>query len=535
MNSLFTLKGKPFFTVGGQTHNSSTDSEESMERAWKVVDKLGLDTIAAPIYWYLIEPEEDKFCFDQIDRIISGARRHKVKVVLLWFGTWKNGVSSYVPNWIKLKKDKYTWVETVQHNKTRILSPLCEATKQADIKAFTKIMEYLKKVNYDETVLGIQIENEPGQLGSPRDYSELGEERFHSKVPADLISWVKDQKDSFIAGVWEKNGRKEKGLWQEVFGFDSAEIFTAYYFANYINEVSRAGKSVYPLTTYVNVWLGEMYNRVPGVDYPSGGAVSKLFDLWKHFSPDIDAICPDIYFQDACTFDKLASTYSTKDNIFYIPESAPTTMNALNVLRGITDYGLTGIHVFGIDSILDADGNISERSREYASFIRVIQAMKPMIVKYSGTGKLFSVAQYEGSASQYLDFGDFIGRVTCFLPNGDNTAGGREHLDTFHRDPEIFNLRGKGLIVYEGNGSFYLAGEGFKLMLIKKDTIEGMSSGVRASTFQNGRHQEFLTLSEGHFDEDGKFIPVRDRCGDECDYGIWVHSDIGVVHAVLEV
>ena len=107
-------------------------------------------------------------------------------------------------------------------------------------------------------------------------------------------------------------------------------------------------------------------------------------------------------------------------------------------------------------------------------------------------------------------------------------------MDAAHGADEHYQVRGKGLIVYEGNGCFYLAGEGFRLNLLRKGGIEERTTGVRISNFQNLRHQEYLRLEEGHF-ENGKYVVDNIRTGDECDHGIWVHSDVGVVHAVLDM
>ncbi len=536
MKSLFHCKGKPYFTIGGQVHNSSSCTEKAMEKAWKGVEKLGVNTVAVPVYWSLLEPEEGKFDFTQVDMVLNGARSRNVKLILLWFATWKNGASQYVPNWVKLQKDRFVWAETVQHNLTMTLSPHCVNTREADKKAFCRLMEHLKEQHVEDMLLGIQVENEPGQLGTPRDYSETGERVFSSEVPETIVQWLTGTDDCEVKRIWQENGAKTSGTWDALFGFHAAEISSAYGVASYINEVSRAGKEIYNLPTYVNVWLGEMYNRVAGVDYPSGGATSRVVEMWKFLTPDIDAICPDIYFSDTLSYQDVCQKYNIKDNLLYIPESRACTLNALNTLKGIAEFGLTGIHCFGIDSLIDSRGELVPEAEEYSHMVTILSAMKPLIEKYHGSDKLYAVTQYEGASSQYFDFGDFTGRAIAYMANGDLHADpDHGNLDTNHKEDHIFRVRAKGLIVYVGNGEFYLAGEGFRLNLIRKDTIEGMSSGVRASSFQNGRHQRYLKLEEGRFNEEGEFVVDRIRTGDECDTGLWLHSDIGVLHACLEI
>lgn len=546
MNNLFYDRdGTPFFSIGGQVHNSSTYSEETMQRAWKAAEALGLNTVAAPVFWNLLEPEEGVYDYSQTDMLLRQAKANGMRLILLWFGSWKNGASQYIPVWMKTQKERFRWVQTIQHFETRVLSPHCEENRQADARAFSKLLGYLKSHDTEGIVAGVQIENEPGQIGTPRDYSDIGERAYLSQVPEEVTGWLQGKNPrnktkitgtATVHEIWLEHGSRTKGNWEEVFGFHAAEICTAYAFAVYINSISAAGKQEYAIPTYVNVWLGEMYNRVAGIDYPSGGATSRVLDLWKRFTPDIDTLCPDIYYNDYLMYGSICEKYAGPDNPLYIPESGATAMNAVNTFRGIVEFGLCGIHCFGIDSLIGPEGNLKPGVLEYANMVRIVKAAVPLIQKYQGTGRLYAVTQYEGSAFDYIDFGDFIGRVVCTNPLGDAYAADiRAYMDAGHTEEEHYNVRGKGLIVYEGNGSFYLAGEGFRLNLIRKDTIEGMTTGVRTSNFQNLRHQEYLEVAEGHFEADMRFVTDRLRTGDECDHGLWVHSDIGIVHALLEL
>lgn len=532
MKALFEVDGKPFFSIGGQVHNSSAYSAEELEKGLTGAKVLGVNTIAVPLYWCLIEPEEGKFCFDQIDMIVRKAREEHMKLVLLWFGTWKNGTSHYVPNWLKLDKGRFLWAQGLNGVRTRSLSPHCNETKQADKRAFYKVMEYLRKVNTDETVIAVQVENEPGIMGAPRDYSEAGNAAYRNPAPEEVIEWLKSVPDSQAALIWQKNGSRKNACWLDTFGDESAELFTAYWFAKYVNEVAEAGKEAYQIPVYVNVWVKEIQNRIPGIDFPSGGATTTALDIWKRFAPAVDAICPDMYFEDHDTYDALCRAYSREDNLLYIPESRPGDMNALHVFRMLEDYGLTGIHCFGVDSVVDNEGRLKEESVAFQHAVGTLMAMKPLLERYQGTGRVYGIAQYEGMNSRFIDFGDFTGVVyylNCL------TEEPYVNLDTRHRDSGFLQARGKGVILYEGNGSFYLAGEGFKLVLVKKGPIEERAYGVHSGRQANMRSQEYLSVEEGFIDEEGEFHITRVRCGDESDTGLWVAHDIGLVHAVLEV
>ena len=55
--------------------------------------------------------EEGKFDFVPVDGLIQGAREHNLRLVLLWFGSWKNTYSSYVPAWVKRDEERFPRVQ----------------------------------------------------------------------------------------------------------------------------------------------------------------------------------------------------------------------------------------------------------------------------------------------------------------------------------------------------------------------------------------------------------------------------------------
>ncbi len=95
------VDGKPFLVIGGELRNSSSSSIEYMRPIWERLVALNLNTVLAPVSWELIEPEEGRFDFTLIDGLIQEARRHDLRLIFLWFGSWKNGMSSYIPLWVK--------------------------------------------------------------------------------------------------------------------------------------------------------------------------------------------------------------------------------------------------------------------------------------------------------------------------------------------------------------------------------------------------------------------------------------------------
>jgi beta-galactosidase GanA len=68
--------------------------------------------LLAPVSWELVEPTEGRFDFALVDGVIQGARASGMKLVLLWFGSWKNSMSSYAPAWIKTDQERFPRAET---------------------------------------------------------------------------------------------------------------------------------------------------------------------------------------------------------------------------------------------------------------------------------------------------------------------------------------------------------------------------------------------------------------------------------------
>ncbi|MES1224704.1 MAG: beta-galactosidase, partial [Bacteroidota bacterium] len=98
---------KPFLILGGELGNSTTSDIDYMRPVWQKCRSMHLNTVLAPVYWELLEPSEGKFDYTLVDSMITGARKYNLKLVLLWFGTWKNSMSCYAPAWIKLNQQKF--------------------------------------------------------------------------------------------------------------------------------------------------------------------------------------------------------------------------------------------------------------------------------------------------------------------------------------------------------------------------------------------------------------------------------------------
>src|SRR6185437_3884480 len=306
------VDGHPFLILGGQIHNSSAWPSE-LPQVWESMAALHANTLEAPVYWEQFEPREGQFDYTNVDQLVEGARAHNLRVVLLWFGTWKNGNMHYVPAWVKNDPKRFPHVIRPDGEPIDVLSANSRDTLEADKSAFVALMRHLKKIDGElHTVLLVQVENESGIIGSIRDNSEIANKEFAGNVPSDLLAAA----------------RKEPGTWKNVFGADADEVFEAYYQAKYINEIAAAGKREFDIPCYINAWINypptQLPQRqldIPGIGYPSGGAVQKLVWLWRAIAPSIDMIGPDLYVDDPQFYRETMAIYRRADNPLWIPET----------------------------------------------------------------------------------------------------------------------------------------------------------------------------------------------------------------------
>jgi beta-galactosidase GanA len=303
------VDGQPFFVLGAQVDNSS-GWPERLSAVWPAAERMRLNTLEVPVYWEQMEPVKGTFDFSVVDAVLAQARAHKTRLVLLWFGTWKNGKMHYVPDWVKSDTKTYPRMLSKAGVPIDVLSPNAPANLEADSKAFAALMRHLKQADPQHTVLMMQVENESGSLGLVRDFSPMAQAVFDAPVPAELMR-----------GLHKGNS----GSWAQVFGDDADETFAAWSVSRYINAVAAAGKKELPLPMYVNNWLKSPrafpVTTVPGDDYPSGGPTINMFPVWKATAPAIDLLAPDIYVPSSERYRGVMKEFHQADNPLMIPES----------------------------------------------------------------------------------------------------------------------------------------------------------------------------------------------------------------------
>jgi beta-galactosidase GanA len=396
---------EPFLVLAGELGNSSSSSVEYMRPIWPKLAALNLNTVLIPVYWELIEPTEGKFDFTLVDGLIQDARKHNLRLVPLWFASWKNSMSCYAPAWVKIDQRRFPRSQDKAGNGMEILSPFSKENVDADARAFAAFMRHVREVDAnDHTVIMVQVENEIGMIPDSRDRSSVANELFNQPVPGDLLNYLGQHKEQLIPefrAAWAANNFKTKGSWEEIFGKEPAtdEVFMSWYFARYVNRVTQAGKAEYPLPMFVNAALIRPGYQ-PG-QYPSAGPLPHLMDVWRAGAPTIDFLAPDIYFQN---FAEWVKRFHQSGNPLFVPEAMPGPIDSVNALFAIGQHDAIGFSPFSIDSL---DG---ETSAALTESYDLLSQLAPLVLANQGKGLMAGLLPEgpEQRQPQQLRLGNYI-------------------------------------------------------------------------------------------------------------------------------
>ena len=451
------IDGKPFLILGGETHNSSFSSADYLRPVWPKLAAMHLNTVLVPVAWEHLEPQEGRFDFTLVDEMLKGARDAKLRLIILWFGSWKNSYSSYAPAWVKQDRGRFPRVETSDGRGTERLSPFSTAVRDADAKAFGQLMRHLRAVDGNkQTVLFVQVENEVGVIPQSRDHSAVAEAAFAGPVPDALMHHLADHRTSLdpdLRAAWEKAGGKMIGTWSQVFGEGSLtdHLFMSWYYATFIDRVAAAGKAEYPLPMYANAALIRP-NYEPG-QYNSGGPLPQSMDLWKAGAPALDFLSPDIYFD---AFVSWAAAYSRPDNPLFIPEARGGSDGAANALYAFGALGAVGFSPFGIDGSGgegDREGNGKGSGGLDAAIGNVygqLTALAPLILRKQAEGSIHAMVM-EGEAQRGARL-----RIGDYMANMARAASPGSSVDPSSRVGALFLQTGPNEFLVIGSGDAVL-------------------------------------------------------------------------------
>lgn len=388
------VDGKPFLCIGGELHNSSASSRSYMSPIWDKLAQAGINTVIAPVSWEQVEPVEGELDFSIVDSLVEDARSTGVRLVMIWFGAFKNAFSTYAPGWVRADRERFPRADRgAKPFKTPFsypgsmprpsLSVFSDNLFEADRTAYTALLRHLAMIDPDHTVIMVQVENEVGLLGAGRDHSALAEAAWNAPVPEQLITAVSQTPDSFDPELVRALGANPDGgkSWADCFGDDNPvaeETFMAWGFASFVGGLAAAGKEVLPLPAYANAWIGPQRGQdLPG-QYPSGGPTAGMVPVWRAAAPAIDFLAPDIYVPNA---EEVMRQYASDSNPLFIPEARFRAGDAFLAIGG---FGGLGYSVFGVEE--GREGN------QFSAAGAIITSLTSEIVDAQRDGRILGFA-----------------------------------------------------------------------------------------------------------------------------------------------
>ncbi|WP_197029014.1 DUF5597 domain-containing protein [Blastococcus sp. URHD0036] len=481
------VDGAPYLSVGGELHNSSPSSPAYMAPIWDRLERNGVPSVIGAASWQLVEPEEGTFDFTAVDDQVEQARSRGMRLVLIWFGSYKNADSAYAPTWVRRDEERFPRAERDPERLLTgrftidgpALSVFAEELLEADARAFAALLRHLREIDPGHTVIAVQVQNEVGLLGDSRDRSPLAEAAWAAPVPVELLSGLAARAGHlhpWVADLWARHGSRTQGTWAEVFGEgrDAEEVFMSWAFSRFVGRVAEAGMAEHPLPMYTNAWLGPQPNAPEPGQYPSGGPVSRMIDVWQIGAPRLAFLSPDIYVDD---FAGAASGYAVAGNAVFVPEARPEAgllFLTLGRFRGI------GFHPFGVEDLPDGH----ELFDAYAA----IRGMHGIIAQAQESGAIhgFSV---ESGQEERVSFGGYDLTISGPLDTrgmfGEGTGSAAEPLT------------GYGLLIHTAPDEFLVVARGAWVRFSRPDAVV-----------------ELDRLTEGTY-RDGEWTPGRVLNGDE--------------------
>jgi len=478
------VNNRPYIMLAGELMNSSASTLESMAPKWERLKALNLNTLLATVSWEQIEPEEGQYDFTVVGGLINEARKHNLKLVFLWFGSWKNGSSGYAPHWIMRDTKRFPRMKNKNGENRPYLSHFSENLIHADAKAFAELMNYIEEIDSREhTVLMVQIENEIGLLGDSRDRSEQAEKLFNRQVPEELIRYFQKNEKNILPEIieqWKVNGKKTKGNWLELFGNSSNnladEMFMGWYYAKFVEHVAAEGKKQYSIPMFVNAWTIYPKDPVPG-NYPSGGPNARMLDIYQFAAPSVDFLALDNYNDDYIS--KLKE-YDRNGNPIFVPEAVALWRGEkwsgpAKAFYTLSEFNALGFSPFAIDN------DVYDEKHPLKDAYRVLDNLTELIVENHGSGKMKGFMQQENKSDK-IDFDDYEMNINYNYP-----------------------YPGYGLVIRLSDDEFLISGNGADISFQSKiKSLSGLSYG---------------TIREGLF-IDGKWKTIKYLGGDEAMQGV---------------
>jgi Domain of unknown function (DUF5597)/Beta-galactosidase len=485
--------GKPYLILGGELGNSSAGTAAQADSILPRLVAIHVNTVLMPVAWEQIEPMEGTFDFSVLDHWIDVAREQHLHLVPLWFGSWKNGVSSYVPTWVKQDPKRFPRAESADGAVTETLSTLGTETLKADSTAFAGLMKHLKqKDENQQTVLMVQVENEVGYLGLGRDRSVKANELFEGPVPTQLMQGLEQNRD-LLSPELRVHFNSAGKTWRAAFGDASDEVFMTWNYARYIEAVSEAGKREYPLPMYVNCQLPAPGERAG--QYPSGGPHPYYLEVYRVTAPSVDFYSPDIYWPN---FEYWIDRYRLKGNAVFVPE-ARMDGAAYNALYAYGEARAFGFSPFGIDSVQPPSSNLESAGPSVADVYDVLGELSDLLLAGQASGGVRAIVLHKDSPrpTRTVALGGYLFEAT---------------LSRTWPARALATDDGAMIAVQSAPNEFYIAGSGLTVSFARDPDTDNKLSGI-------------ASIEEVSRDANGGWVTQRRLNGDQSNQGRQLSMD----------
>ncbi|MBX3433355.1 MAG: DUF5597 domain-containing protein [Pirellulales bacterium] len=498
------VDSQPFLMLGGELGNSTASDLAVLAPALQKCRRMNLNVVLVPVSWDLVEPVEGEFDFSLVEGAIDIASDCDLRLLLLWFGTWKNSMSCYAPSWVKRDVVRFPRARRASGEPLEFVSPACTAACEADARAFAALMRRLREYDSrEQTVLMVQVENEVGMIPEPRDRSAESEQAYRGAVPAALATLAVEEKlGPEVGALWEHVGRRSNGSWSEMFGSGpwGEEAFTAWQFATYVEQVAAAGKCEYPLPMFANAALIRP-DYLPG-KYPSAGPLPHLLEIWRAGAPSLDMICPDIYFPN---FMEWCDKYVRNGNPLFIPEMAASRRVTGNIVYAAARFRAMGFGPFSIENV-DA-----EKGRLIADCYETLGGMTSLILKSQREGTVLGLSpqvEFDWTVADEPQRGELAGvRFEAVFDRESTGNAATTTLPTLGAgrwDAPPGTPTGAAMILHVAEDEF---------------AVVAMGATITAAPADGVGKVGLERVQEGRYDRSGKWIGGRWLNGDETHQG----------------
>lgn len=501
----FIVDGEPYLALAVQANNAS-NYPAMLETVWPMMDRLHANTLLMPVAWEQVEPVEGRFDLSFVDTLVAEARAHDKRLVLLWYGAYKNTAPSYAPAWVKQDGKRFPRMRLADGTAHYALSPHAETTMQADARAFAQVMKRLAQIDAQHTVIMVQVENETGSYRLARDHAPAAAKLFDGPIPAELAAGL---------GIARQS-------WSEAFGPRAEQFFMSWYIARYVDTVAKAGLAEWQLPVMVNAALGNAFTDEQGDVGPSGGPNWNALPIWQIAAPSVDAYGPDIYNRDGDAVMKYIERYSQAGWPLMVPEIG----NAKDYARFVwPTFGNGGVMFspFGMDTSgyynhpLGAVELDDETVEAFAASYRFLEKASRDWARIAMDHTTWGTARGKDGADQFhtmgrWQVGAYYGRW-MFGEDEWSFAGQEEH-------PLKDAPAGGAMVAQLDDDTFLIAGRNVRLRFALADPAPGQNA-------------QLIEAQEGTF-ETGKWVMRRRWNGDLIDYGfnfrdepVWLRVHMG--------